>query len=158
MPLLSAIRSWTWRCPPIAPTTNTRNRIALPYCLHVGVAGMLLLFLSVTIGCYKKTSFNFSMKLKEDLSLRVKQDLLLAVHFVRNCELLTTLCTTSGQHAATVCSQHTLTETMLIVSLSVVGLECPFHCLYILFLLFVYRSAKQELPATLGNMRLQNYI
>lgn len=106
----------------------------------------------------QKTSFNFSMKLKEDLSLRVKQDLLLAVHFVRNCELLTTLCTTSGQHAATVCSQHTLTETMLIVSLSVVGLECPFHCLYILFLLFVYRSAKQELPATLGNMRLQNYI
>lgn len=63
-----------------------------------------------------------------------KQGLLLAVYLVRNSELLTTFCTTSSEYAATISRQHALTETVLVVSLSVVGLECPFHCFMFYFL------------------------
>ena len=53
---------------------------------------------------------------------------LLTVTFVGNSELLTTLSTTCGEHAAAISCQHTFTETVLILSLAVVGLECSFHC------------------------------
>lgn len=65
--------------------------------------------------------------------------LFFAVYFVRNGEFLATFSATSGEYATTVSGQHTLTETMLVVSLSVVGLECSFHC-DMLFLIF-YCSA-----------------
>lgn len=57
----------------------------------------------------------------------------------QNGEFLATFSATSGEYATTVSGQHALTETMLVVSLSVVGLECSFHC-DMLFLIF-YCSA-----------------
>ena len=56
------------------------------------------------------------------------------MYFVRHGELLATLCTTGSQYAATISRLHALTETMLVVSLSVVRLECSFHCSYAVFL------------------------
>lgn len=53
--------------------------------------------------------------------------LLLTVNFVRNGELLAALGTTGSEYATTICSGHTLTETMLVVSLAIVGLERSFH-------------------------------
>ena len=64
--------------------------------------------------------------------------LFLAVYFVRNRELLTAFGTTRSQNATTVSSRHALTETMLVVSLAIVGLERSFHCCFIsILLLFV---------------------
>ena len=57
---------------------------------------------------------------------------LLAVSFVGNCELLATFGTTGGQHAAAICCCHSLTETVLVVAASVVGLKCSFHILLLL--------------------------
>lgn len=56
------------------------------------------------------------------------RQLFLAVYFVRNRELLTAFGTTRSQNATTVSSRHALTETMLVVSLAIVGLERSFHC------------------------------
>ena len=58
------------------------------------------------------------------------RQLFLAVYFVRNRELLTAFGTTRSQNATTVGSRHALTETMLVVSLAIVGLERSFHFLY----------------------------
>ena len=57
-------------------------------------------------------------------------ELLLAVYFIRYGELLAAFGTTRSQNATAVCSGHTLTETMLVVSLAIVGLERSFHFLY----------------------------
>ena len=66
--------------------------------------------------------------------------LFLAVYFVRNGEFLATFSATSGEYATTVSGQHTLTETMLVVSLSVVRLECSFHCLLCCFIIYFLDS------------------
>ena len=59
--------------------------------------------------------------------------LFLAVNLVGHGQLLATLGTTSSEHAATIGGLHALTETMLIITLAVVGLECSFHsCTYVL--------------------------
>ena len=55
--------------------------------------------------------------------------------FVRYCELLAALSATRSQHAATVFCSHTLTETVLVHSSSVVGLKCSFHLSYLFILL-----------------------
>ena len=52
---------------------------------------------------------------------------LLAVTLVRNGEFLATLGAAGSEHAAAIGCQHTFTETVLILSLAVVGLECSFH-------------------------------
>ena len=62
-----------------------------------------------------------------------RKGLALAVYFVRNGQLLAALGTTSGQYAATISRLHALTETMFVVSLAVVGLECSCHCVYAVF-------------------------
>ncbi len=64
-----------------------------------------------------------------------KQLLLLSVVFVRNCQLCTSLCATSCQYAAAILCSHSLTETVLVLSLSVRGLECSFHRLIFLYVL-----------------------
>ena len=69
-----------------------------------------------------------------------KQLLLLSVVFVRNCQLCTSLCATSCQYAAAILCSHSLTETVLVLSLSVRGLECSFHRL-ILFYMFYSKYA-----------------
>ena len=55
--------------------------------------------------------------------------LFLAVYFVRNGEFLATFSATSGEYATTVSGQHALTETMLVVSLSIKLNNSGFACL-----------------------------
>ena len=55
------------------------------------------------------------------------QLLLLAVVLVRNGQLCTSLSATSCQYATAILCSHSLTETVLVLSLSVRGLECSFH-------------------------------
>ena len=72
--------------------------------------------------------------------VKQREKLVLAVYFVRNSQLLAALGTTSGQYAATISRLHALTETMFVVSLAVVGLECSFHCVYAVFCLLSWAS------------------
>ena len=60
---------------------------------------------------------------------------LLAVVLIRNSKLLATLSATRCKHATTVLCCHSLTESVLIHTSSVVRLKCSFHRL--LFILFV---------------------
>ena len=55
--------------------------------------------------------------------------LLLAVYLVRNGEFLSALGATCSQYSATIGGSHSLTETVLVFSLSVRGLKCSFHIL-----------------------------
>ena len=57
---------------------------------------------------------------------------------VRNSKLLATLCATCSEHAATVLCCHSLTETVLVHTSSVVWLKCSFHRFFILFIVIVY--------------------
>ena len=61
------------------------------------------------------------------------------MYFVRYSELLAALSATRSQNTTTVCSRHTLAETMLVVSLAIVGLERSFHFsnIYIISYLFI---------------------
>ena len=61
------------------------------------------------------------------------KNLLLAVYFVRHSQFFAVLSATRSQYATTISRLHTLTETMLVVSFSVVGLECSFHCVMLFF-------------------------
>ena len=65
------------------------------------------------------------------------QLLLLAVVLVWNGQLSTSLCATGCQYATAILCSHSLTETVLVLSLSVRGLECSFHRL-IYFILFIF--------------------
>ena len=65
--------------------------------------------------------------------LLFRQLLFLSVVFVRNCQLCAAFCTTCCQYATAVLCGHSLTETVLVLSLSVRGLECSFHCLIFLY-------------------------
>ena len=72
---------------------------------------------------------------------------LLTVPFVGNGELLATLSAARCQYAAAICSCHSLTETVLVVAATVVGLKCSFHiylCLIIMFRITI-RGAKLSL-------------
>ena len=51
----------------------------------------------------------------------------LAFCLVGNSEFLTTLGAACGQNPATILSRHPLTEAMLVDTLMVRRLECPFH-------------------------------
>ena len=73
------------------------------------------------------------------------RQLFLAVYFVRNSELLTAFGTTRSQNATTVGSRHALTETMLIVSLAIVGLERSFHVVYIDIIMLLWRRCSRTL-------------
>ena len=109
---------------------------------------------------YKKRGGKFPPLFLQKYFYRHKPDIMqllfLSVVFVRNCKLCTSFCTTSSQYAAAILSSHSLTETVLVFSLSVRGLECSFHRLiYYMFLfkkvlyaiqraklLFFFRMAK----------------
>ena len=68
---------------------------------------------------------------------------LFPVSFARNAELLAALCAARGQHLATVLGGHSFTETVLVLSLSVVGFKCSFHrYICFLFVFFLIRGAK----------------
>jgi hypothetical protein len=51
-----------------------------------------------------------------------------SVVLVRYSQLLATFSTTCCQYSATVSCSHSLTETVLVSSLSVRGLKCSLHC------------------------------
>ena len=82
---------------------------------------------------------NIAEFLLGDIYLLFRQLLLLSVVFVRNCQLCATLCATCCQYATAVLCGHSLTETVLVLSLSVRGLECSFHCLIFLYV-FLFKS------------------
>ena len=53
---------------------------------------------------------------------------------VRYGQFLATLCATACQYTATIGSSHSLTETVLVVTATVVGLKCSFHIDYCLII------------------------
>ena len=59
---------------------------------------------------------------------------ILAVALVGNGELLAALSATCGQHATAVLRCHSLTETVLVIAATVVGLKCSFHIFVLLFI------------------------
>ena len=68
---------------------------------------------------------------------------LLAVVLVRNGQLLATLGTTRCQYTTTIGSGHSLTETVLVNAATVVGLECSFHNVMLVFVCSIpIRGAK----------------
>ena len=84
---------------------------------------------SVSKVCHRtRKSENNPGSCSRDVCRFESRQLFLAVYFVRNGELLTAFSTTRSQNATTVGSRHALTETMLVVSLAIVGLERSFHC------------------------------
>ena len=58
-----------------------------------------------------------------------------AIVFVRNGEFLSALSATCSQYSATIGGSHSLTETVLVFSLSVRGLERSFHCIYLFYVI-----------------------
>lgn len=68
--------------------------------------------------------------------------LLLAVYFVRNGKLLAALCATGSENATTICGLHALTETVLVVALAVVRLECSFHFYIDIILLYSAKCSR----------------
>lgn len=62
--------------------------------------------------------------------------LFLAVHLVGNSELFAALGATHSQYAATILCGHALAEAVLVVSLTVVGLESSFHDFISFILIF----------------------
>ena len=53
---------------------------------------------------------------------------------VRYGQFLATLCATACQYTATIGSSHSLAETVLVVTATVVWLKCSFHDLYLFYL------------------------
>ena len=62
------------------------------------------------------------------------------VVFVRNSQFLSTFSTTCCQYSTAVCSSHSLTETMFVLSLSVRGLECSFHLCILFYVIILTNS------------------
>ena len=55
---------------------------------------------------------------------------------VRNGQLLASLCATRCQYATAIGCGHSFTETVLVLTATVVGLKCSFHILIFFLLLF----------------------
>ena len=66
-----------------------------------------------------------------------------AVVLVGDGQLFAAFGAAGCQYAATVSGGHSFTETVLVSSLSVRGLECSFHrCIFFMLLFFQFRAAK----------------
>ena len=74
-----------------------------------------------------------------------------AIVFVRNGEFLSALSATCSQYSTAIGGSHSLTETVLVSSLSVRGLECSFH-LTSIFLCYCFHCH----PDTHRGFGLQN--
>jgi hypothetical protein len=62
---------------------------------------------------------------------------------IANAQLFAAFSAAGSQHAATVLGSHSLTETVLVHSSAIVGLECSFHrFFYVLFVLFLNLGCK----------------
>ena len=66
---------------------------------------------------------------------------------VRDCQLLATTCTTGSQYAAAVLCCHSLAETMLVRTTTVVWLECSFHFLIVVLIIIIFLRAYGGAPA-----------
>ena len=103
-------------------------------------AGLLVGVLNMTTPRYNETPLNGTPQV-EDLS--VLQTGESRGHSERPLDLrqtLTALSAASCQNATTICCQHALTETMLVVSLAVVRLECSFHFILCCFIINSFAS------------------
>ena len=60
---------------------------------------------------------------------------------VRDRQLLATTCPTGSQYAATVLCCHSLAETMLVRTTTVVWLECSFHFLIVVLIIIIFLRA-----------------
>lgn len=105
-------------------------------------------------GCSQRKGFTSILQIACKPLLIIKKPLscgayilLLAVYFVRHSQFFAALSATRSQYATTISRLHTLTETMLVVSFSVVGLECSFHCVMLFFCL-IYISSEWARSAT----------
>lgn len=56
--------------------------------------------------------------------------------FISDCQFSSSFGTTCGQYSASVCSCHSLTESVFVSSFPVGWLECPFHRFYLNYLIF----------------------
>ena len=63
---------------------------------------------------------------------------------VRNGQLLATFSTTRSQNATAISCGHSLTESVLVVTATVVGLKCSFHILFCLLFVCLYRFGVQN--------------
>lgn len=85
----------------------------------------------------------FYTKIKKDIEsdilfYLVKVDTKLsffAVVFVRNRQFFSAFCTTCSQYSAAVCSSHSFTESVFVLSLSVRGLKRSFHRIYLFYVI-----------------------
>ena len=68
---------------------------------------------------------------------------ILFVYRIRDWQTVTTLCTTTSQHLATIGSLHSLTESVLVNSLPVWRLVCSFHCC-IFFCFYYFKFGVQK--------------
>lgn len=53
---------------------------------------------------------------------------------IRYGQFLATLCAARSQYAAAVLRGHSLSETVLVITATVVGLKCSFHIFVLLFI------------------------
>ena len=100
-------------------------------------------------GCSQRKGFTSILQIACKPLLIIKKPLscgayilLLAVYFVRHSQFFAALSATRSQYATTISRLHTLSETMLVVSFSVVGLECSFHFCILFRYYSVFRTAK----------------
>ena len=63
---------------------------------------------------------------------KLRCPLLLGSDTIAYCKVKTALGATAGKHLTALGGGHSFTETVLVNSLSVRGLECTFHCLYLI--------------------------
>ena len=61
---------------------------------------------------------------------------LLACDVIGNRKRVATFSATASEDLAAISSCHSFTEAVLVNALTVRGLECSFHCLIVIFLLF----------------------
>ena len=61
---------------------------------------------------------------------------LLACDVIGNRKRVATFSATTSQHLAAIGGCHSFTEAVFVNALTVRGLECSFHCLIVIFLLF----------------------
>ena len=69
---------------------------------------------------------------------------LFSVVLVRYCQLLAAMSAARSQHAATILCSHALAEAMLVYAATIVRLKCSFHCLILIYLLYVHTFGLQN--------------
>ena len=74
---------------------------------------------------------------------------------VRYCQLLAAMSAARSQHAATILCSHALAEAMLVYAATIVRLKCSFHCLILIYLLYVHTFGLQNYSLFLKQPRFK---